>query len=116
MGRLASLKERHHQDGEKSSNIVFVRRNKPSGHTVGRCNSMGGPMTTKNGSPWDAQEVQLLRSLAEAGLSAQQIAEKMSRTPVGIRSKAAALKLALRTARRRAMAVNAAADSKKAER
>ncbi|MBS3648511.1 hypothetical protein KEU06_07700 [Pseudaminobacter sp. 19-2017] len=73
-------------------------------------------MTTKNGSPWDPQEVQQLRSLAESGLSAQQIAEKMLRTPVGIRSKAAALKLALRTARRRAMAANAEADGTKAER
>ena len=60
-------------------------------------------MTTKNGFPWDPQEVQQLRSLAASGLTAQQIAEQMRRTPVGIRSKAAALKLALRAARRRAI-------------
>ena len=80
---------------------------------------MEAAMTNKNGSPWDPQQVQQLRMLAESGLSAQQIAEKMSRTPVGIRSKAAALKLALRTARRRALTANAErveADSQKVER
>lgn len=54
----------------------------------------------KNGLPWSQEDLQQLRQLAASGMSAGEVAARLERTKIGVKSKALSLGIALKPSRR----------------
>lgn len=56
---------------------------------------------SRNGLPWSQDDIRCLRELAASGHTAAEIAERLDRTKIGVKSKALALRIQLASSRRR---------------
>jgi hypothetical protein len=58
------------------------------------------PLHSKNGLPWSQEDLQQLRQLAASGKTADEIAVRLERTKIGVKSKSLSLGIALKPSRR----------------